>query len=164
MHENFENLGVKIAVISTDDLTQHNLWVEHLEQIDYRNRGPQKIKFPVFEDAKGISSRLYGMLHEPVSTTNDVRGVFIIDPQNIVRSINFYPMEVGRNIEEIGRTVIALQTSDKDKVLTPANWKQGEDVMVPYYQYTNEQLVENPGLKNQYYDMGNRMWFKKVDN
>jgi len=161
--DNFEKLGVKLAVISTDDLSQHKMWVEHLEEINYKNRGAQKIHFPVFEDSKGKNSRLYGMLHDPVSTSKDVRGVFIIDPQNVVRSVNFYPMEVGRNIEEIERTVIALQTSDKNQVLTPANWKEGEDVMVPYYPYTKEQLAENPELKQQYYNMGNRMWFKKIE-
>ena len=103
------------------------------------------------------------MLHEPASTNKDVRGVFIIDSENIVRSINFYPMQVGRNMEEVVRIVEALQTVDQEKVLTPANWKKGGDVMVPYYPYTDSQLAANPELKNEYYSMGNRMWFKKAE-
>lgn len=163
LQKEFDQLGVKIAIISTDDVAQHKLWVEHLEEIDYKGRGTQEINFPVIDDHQKTASRLYGMLHEPVSTNKDVRGVFVIDPENIVRSINFYPMQVGRNMNEIVRLVKALQTVDQAKVLTPANWEKGDDVMVPYYPYTKEQLAANPDLKDEYYSMGNRMWFKKVD-
>lgn len=159
----FEKLNVKIAIVSTDNIEQHNLWVAHLEEIDYKNRGKQDIKFPIIDDQEKNVSRLYGMLHEPVSTNRDIRGVFVIDPNNKIRSVNFYPMEVGRNTDEIVRLVEALQTVDQAKVLTPANWENGDDVMVPYYPYTREQLALNPELKNEYYNMGNRMWFKKAE-
>ena len=161
MEKDFEKLGVKMAVISTDDVAQHKLWVKHLEELDYKGRGTQDINFPLFEDTKGETSRTYGMLHEPTSTSKDIRGVFIIDGENIVRSINFYPMEVGRNMVEIERILVALQTTDKTKVLTPANWNDGEDVMVPHFPYTKEQLAENPELEDEFYSVGNRMWFKK---
>lgn len=164
LQSDFDKLGVKIAIISTDNLEQHESWVSYLEEIDYLGRGTQKINFPVIDDQKKTASRLYGMLHEPVSTNKDIRGVFIIDPDNTVRSVNFYPMEVGRNMNEIVRLVEALQTVDQTKVLTPANWEKGQDVMVPYYPYTKEQLASNPELKDEFYSMGNRMWFKKVEN
>jgi len=163
MQKDFDKLGVKIAVISTDDLQQHLLWKEHLEGLDYKGRGNQQISFPIFDDKNAVVSRKYGMLHEPTSTVRDVRGVFIIDPNNIVRSINFYPMQVGRNFMEIERTVEALQTADKDQVLTPANWNDGDDVLVPYFPYTKEQLAANPELKDEFYPVGNRMWFKKMN-
>ena len=163
LQSDFDRLGVKIAVISTDDVAQHEMWVAHLEEIDYKGRGTQEINFPIFDDHEKIASREYGMLHEPVSSTKDIRGVFVIDPDNVVRSVNFYPMQVGRNMNEIVRLVEALQTVDEAKVLTPANWEQGDDVMVPYFPYTKEQLVANPDLKDEFYSMGNRMWFKKVD-
>jgi peroxiredoxin (alkyl hydroperoxide reductase subunit C) len=163
LQNDFDKLNVKIAIISTDNVETHNQWLAHLEEIDYKNRGKQDIKFPVIDDHEKSASRLYGMLHEPVSTNRDIRGVFIIDPQNKIRSVNFYPMEVGRNLDEIVRLVEALQTVDQAKVLTPANWENGGDVMVPYFPYTKEQLAENPGLKDEFYNMGNRMWFKKVD-
>ncbi len=163
MQKEFDKLGVKIAVVSTDNIDQHKMWVSHLEEIDYKNHGPQKIYFPIFDDHDKNVSKLYGMLHDPVSTIKDVRGVFIIDPENTVRSVNFYPMQVGRNMDELVRLVEALQTVDHEKVLTPANWQIGEDVMVPYYPYTREQLAANPELKDEYYSMGNRMWFKKAD-
>ncbi len=163
MQGEFDKLGVKLAIISTDNVDQHKLWVKHLEEIDYRGHGKQTIKFPVIEDSNKTASKLYGMLHEPVSSNKDIRGVFVIDPENVVRAVNFYPMQVGRNIDEIVRLVEALQTVDQTKVLTPANWEPGEDVMVPYYPYTKEQLAANPELKEEYYSMGNRMWFKKID-
>ena len=163
MKKEFEALGVKIAVISTDDVEKHNLWVQHLEELDYKGRGNQDINFPLFEDTDGVISRKYGMLHEPTSTSRDVRGVFIIDEDNIVRSINFYPMEVGRNMVEIERILVALQTTDNEKVLTPANWNNGDDVMVPYFPYTKEQLAVNPELEKEFYNVGNGMWFKKTD-
>ena len=164
LQSDFDKLGVKIAIISTDNMEQHEMWVSHLEEIDYMGRGTQKINFPVIDDQKKTASKQYGMLHEPVSTNKDIRGVFIIDPNNTVRSVNFYPMEVGRNMNEIVRLVEALQTVDKSKVLTPANWENGQDVMVPYFPYTKEQLAANPELKDEFYTMGNRMWFKKVEN
>jgi len=161
MQKDFEKLGVKFAVISTDDVEQHNMWKAHLEELDYKGRGTQKINFPILDDHTASASKAYGMLHEPASTNKDIRGVFILDSKNIVRSINFYPMQVGRNMHEIVRIVEALQTADNEQVLTPANWNEGDDVMVPYFPYTKEQLAENPDLEKEFYNVGNRMWFKK---
>lgn len=163
LQDDFDRLGVKIAVISTDDVETHNMWKTHLEELDYKGRGSQKIDFPILDDHDAVASKRYGMLHEPVSTNKDIRGVFIIDSENIVRTINFYPMEVGRNMQEIVRIIEALQTTDEAKVLTPANWNKGDDVMVPYFPYTKEQLAVNPELEKDFYNVGNRMWFKKID-
>jgi peroxiredoxin (alkyl hydroperoxide reductase subunit C) len=104
------------------------------------------------------------MLHIPASTTLDVRGVFIINPQNKIEAIYFYPMNIGRNMEEIKRTVIALQTAGKgkDPLLTPANWQLGDDLLVPQFPYTDKQLADDPDIKNSYYNVGSYMWFKKV--
>jgi peroxiredoxin (alkyl hydroperoxide reductase subunit C) len=66
-------------------------------------------------------------------------------------------------MNEIVRILEALQTTDNAKVLTPANWTMGEDVMVPFYPYTKAQLAADPSLKDDYYNVGNRMWFKKVE-
>ncbi|MGQ7870752.1 redoxin domain-containing protein [Sunxiuqinia sp. sy24] len=161
LQDELELLDVKFAIISTDNISQHNMWKAHLEELDYKGRGKQEIHFPILEDPSKKASISYGMLHAPTSTSRDIRGVYIIDPQNIVRSINFYPIEVGRSMPEIERTVIALQTADETKLLTPANWTAGDDMMVPHYPYTKSDLAENPDLKNQYYNVGDRMWFKK---
>lgn len=162
LQKEFDKLGVKVAVISTDNLEQHKLWKAFLEDLDYKNHGKQKIDFPIIEDPNATVSKEYGMLHELTNTNKDIRGVFVIDGNNIVRSINFYPMQVGRNFDEIVRIVKALQTTDQQQVLTPANWNSGDDVLVPYFPYTKEELAANPDLKNQYYSLGNRIWFKKV--
>lgn len=162
MQPELEKLGVKFAIISTDVLSQHVMWKAHLEDLDYKNRGQQKINFPIFEDPTMVISKSYGMLHSPTSSSRDIRGVYIIDPNNIVRSIAFYPVEVGRNLAEIERTIEALQTADNTKMLTPADWKNGDDLLVPHYPYTDQELVDNPNIKDDYYSVGNRMWFKKM--
>lgn len=162
MQKELDLLNVKFAIISTDGLSQHNMWKAHLEELDYKGRGKQTIQFPIIDDSSKKVSITYGMLHAPTSTSRDIRGVYIIDPQNTVRSINFYPIEIGRNITEIERTILALQAADKTKLLTPANWTTGDDMMVPHFPYTQKDLADNPDLKNEYYNVGDRMWFKKV--
>ena len=164
MQKEFDKLGVKLAVISTNELALHKMWKTHLETLDYKGRGSQKIEFPLIDDHQFVASKMYGMLHEPESTIKDVRGVFIIDSKNIVRSINFYPMQVGRNMKEIERIVEALQTADNESVLTPANWTPGDDVLVGHYPFTEKELADNPEIKDEYYNVGDRMWFKKGDN
>jgi peroxiredoxin (alkyl hydroperoxide reductase subunit C) len=164
LQEEFKKLNTHIAIISTDEIKTHHLWKEHLESLDYKNRGSQQINFPIIDDHQALVSKMYGMMHEPTSTTKDVRGVFIIDGNNKIRSVNFYPMEIGRNMHEILRTIEALQTTDEAKVLTPANWEKGHDVLVPYFPYTNDQLAENPDIADKFYNVGNRMWFKKGEN
>ena len=161
MQREFKSLNTQIAIISTDDVTQHKSWKKWLEELDYKGHGTHKIDFPFIDDHTRAVSIQYGMLHEPVSTNKDVRGVFIIDPNNIVRCINFYPMQIGRNMQEIERVLVALQTADKESVCTPANWKEGDDVIVPHYPYTQEQLDKNPKIKDDYYNVGEYIWFKK---
>ena len=162
IQKDLEKLGVKFAIISTDVISQHYMWKAHLEELDYKGRGMQKIEFPIFEDPTMVVSKSYGMLHAPTSTSRDIRGVYIIDPTNTIRSIVFYPVEVGRNMEEIERTIAALQTADNTQMLTPADWKVGDDLLVPHYPYTTQELVDKPELKDDYYSVGDRLWFKKT--
>ena len=138
LQEDFNELGVKLVVVSTDNLERHKEWIESMESLTYKERGPVDIKYPLVDDHSKAVAAKYGMIHPNTSTTKDVRGVFIIDPDNKVRTIAFYPMEVGRNMEEIKRMVIALQTVDKEVVVTPANWNPGDDVMVPYTKGSNK--------------------------
>jgi peroxiredoxin 2/4 len=164
MQDGFDKLNTKVAVISTDDLQKHFMWKKALEETAYKNMEPTKINFPIIDDSKLTVSRSYGMLHTSASTTKDVRGVFIISPDNKIAAIYFYPMNIGRNMDEIKRTLIALQTAGtgKDHVLTPANWQVGDDVLVPQFPYTEAQLKANPELKLSYYNVGSYMWFKKM--
>lgn len=160
----YDQIGVKLVVVSTDDLPKHKLWVAALEELSYKDRKSVKIKFPLVDDRSEVVSRTYGMLHETTSTTKDVRGVFIINPDNKIEAIFFYPMNIGRNMDEIKRTVIALQTAGKGKnrLLAPANWQLGDDLMVPQFPYTEKQLNDNPEIKDSYYNVGSFMWFKKT--
>jgi peroxiredoxin 2/4 len=141
MQNEFDKLGVKIAIISTDTLYKHVSWKASLETLKYKGKEPVKINFPLIDDNGWYASNQYGMIHASSSTSKDVRGVFIIDPKNKVRAIYFYPMEIGRDMDEIRRTVIALQTADKNKVSTPANWEPGDDVIVPLARMA--QVTEN---------------------
>lgn len=158
----FKKLGVQIAIVSTDDVEMHKLWVEYLEDLDYKNHGKKKIDFPLFADTDLNASKKYGMLHKPTSTTRDIRGVFVIDGDNIIRSINFYPLQVGRNMNEIIRLIEALQTTEEALVYTPANWKKGDDVIIPYYPFDKAESDVNPDELQAYYKVGNRVWFKRV--
>lgn len=133
MQDEFKALNTKIAILSTEGLERHFDWKAALEELMLLRNEPEKIEFPIVADKDLVISRRYGMLHEEVSNTKDVRGVFIIDPDNIIKMILFYPMEVGRNFKEIKRSLIALQTTaENHDILTPANWEPGKDVLVKF--------------------------------
>lgn len=161
--EKLDSLGVKIAVISVDEIERHLLWKEFMERAMSEGGEDVKISYPIVADLSGVISKKYGMLHSSANDKRDVRGVFIIDPENIVQAISFYPMSVGRNIDELLRTIAALQLTQKENVLTPYNWKPGDDVLVPHKPYTEDELEKNPDLKNQYYNKGEFMWYKKMN-
>jgi peroxiredoxin (alkyl hydroperoxide reductase subunit C) len=156
MQEDFKDLNVDIILISADPLYQHFNWKERIEQITYKNREPVKINFSMVEDEKMRIAYKYGMMHYRVSTSEYVRGVFIIDPDNIVRLVQFYPMQVGRNMVEIKRAVIALQTSEKHGVLTPANWEPGDDVLLPWH---DKEVLSDPDV----YQLDFFLTFKKSE-
>jgi len=132
LQKEFDKLGVKLLVVSTDPLDTHRQWKTTLEKIEYREYSQQNINFPIMDDSGLKIAKLYGMIHRETDNSKDVRGVFIIDPDNKIRAEFFYPQEVGRNMEELVRTVRALQVTHTDNVMTPANWKTGYDVLVPF--------------------------------
>lgn len=130
MQEDFNKLNAKFLVLSVDSLDSHKDWEKAMEEINYKGRGPVKINFPIASDRKYRVSRQYGMIHDASSDKKTVRGVFIIDPDNIIQTILYYPMSVGRNMDELKRTLIALQTVSQKGISTPANWQQGNDVLL----------------------------------
>ena len=132
LQQDFKDLNVEIAVVSTNDLNLHKAWKVSMEEMLSKDNDPVKIKFPLIDDSNLDIGWKYGMLTASHESFKAVRGVYIIDPNNKVKAISFYPMEVGRNMEEIKRMVIALQTAEKNTVLIPANWKPGENVLLPY--------------------------------
>lgn len=143
MQEEFKDMNVDIILVSTDALYQHFNWKERIEQITYKNREPVEINFAMVEDEKMRIAYKYGMMHYRVSTTRYVRGVFVVDPDNIIRLIQFYPIEIGRNMVEIKRAIMALQTNEKDGVLIPANWEPGDDVLLPWH---DKEVLSNPDV------------------
>ncbi|MDP4222585.1 MAG: peroxiredoxin [Bacteroidota bacterium] len=132
LQDQFDKLNTKLVVVSTDPVSTHIQWKKALEELNYKDRGTVKIKFPLVDDEYLTVAKEYGMIHAPTNSTRDVRGVFIIDPDDVIQAIYFYPMKIGRNTEELIRTVTALQVVSKNNVLTPADWKAGNDVLVPY--------------------------------
>jgi peroxiredoxin (alkyl hydroperoxide reductase subunit C) len=90
-----------------------------------------KISFPIIADRSGEIARKYGMISSDISTTETVRNVYIIDDKGVIRTILIYPLNVGRFIPEIIRTVQALQMADCSKGMTPAKWMPGNPVIVP---------------------------------
>jgi peroxiredoxin (alkyl hydroperoxide reductase subunit C) len=162
LQDDFKKMNVDIIVISTDKLETHNQWIKSIDSITYKNREPQKISFPLVADEDHSIARKYGMIHPNTNSSKYVRGVFIIDPKNKIRAMFYYPMNIGRNIDEITRTILALQTADKNNILTPADWHAGDDVLVPYTKYTGDQKElakkDDPNL----YMLTWYMWFRKM--
>jgi len=117
-----------VAIIgnSIDSVYSHIAWTRNIEE-----KLGVKIPFPVIADLDMKVAKLYGMLHAASSSTAAVRCVFFIDPKRNVRAMIYYPLNVGRNFDEIVRVVDALQTVDANGVACPANWTPGKDVIVP---------------------------------
>ena len=132
MEEEFEAYNCKLVGISIDGLFSHIAWLRTIqEKIEYKGMKNVEVKFPLIEDIKMDVSKLYGMIQPSQSTTQAVRAVFVIDPKGIIRTILYYPLSTGRNFDEIKRIILALQKADKDACATPADWRPGEDVIVP---------------------------------
>lgn len=132
MQADFEKLNCKLLGLSIDSTYSHIAWLRTIkEKIEYNGMKGLEVNFPVISDLTMEVSRAFGMLQPAASTTQAVRAVFIMDPDAIVRAILYYPLSNGRNMDEIKRMIIAMQLSDKHQVATPANWQQGDDVIVP---------------------------------
>ena len=89
------------------------------------------VDFPVIDDLNGHIARKYGMIQPKADDTKTVRAVFIIAPQSIIRAILYYPQSTGRNLDEIKRIIVALQTTDEFNVVTPCNCEAGDEVIIP---------------------------------
>ncbi len=122
----FEDLNTKLLGLSIDSVHAHLGWVDNV----YRNTGVL-FDFPIIADIDMKVARLYGMLQPNESETAAVRAVFFIDPARRIRLIMYYPLNVGRNMDEILRSLEALQTADLHSVALPVNWKKGDQVIVP---------------------------------
>jgi peroxiredoxin 2/4 len=122
----FKQRNAKLLGLSIDSVYSHLAWVRSIEQLF-----DVKIGFPVVADLDAKVAQLYGMIHPGASETVTVRTVYFIDPTQTIRALIYYPLNVGRNMDEILRTLDALQTATKYGVACPANWKPGDKVIVP---------------------------------
>lgn len=122
----FEQRGVKLLGVSVDSIHSHLAWVQNLQKIL-----GVRIPYPLVADSNRAVSELYGMIHPGASQTVTVRALFVIDPKRVIRAIIYYPLNIGRNVDEVLRAIDALQTADAKGVACPVNWKPGEKVIVP---------------------------------
>lgn len=124
--QQFADRSVKPLGLSTDTVAQHMSWIA-----DVNDTQKTDLQFPIVADAKLEVAKVYDMIHPDESKTEAVRSVFILDPNKKIRLTMTYPMNVGRNFDEILRVIDALQLADKEKIATPADWRPGEKVIIP---------------------------------
>ncbi len=124
--EELARRNTQLVGLSIDSVYSHIAWTRNI-----KDKMGVEIPFPVIADLDMKVARLYGMIHDKMSTTSAVRSLFVIDDKGIVRAMIYYPMSTGRNMDEIVRLVTALQTADEYKVATPANWRPGDKVIMP---------------------------------
>ncbi|MBK8804378.1 MAG: peroxiredoxin [Fibrobacteres bacterium] len=128
----FEKYNCKLVGLSVDGLYSHIAWLRTIkEKIQYKGMKDVEVTFPLIEDITMEVAHKYGMMQPGESNTKAVRAVFVIDPKGIVRTLLYYPLSLGRNFDEILRIVIGLQTADAFSIATPADWRPGDDVIVP---------------------------------
>lgn len=122
----FATRNTKPIGLSTDTVDEHHKWIADVD--DTQNT---TLKFPIIADPDLKVAKMYEMIHPSESETAAVRSVFIIDPSKKVRLTMTYPMNVGRNFDEILRVIDALQLGDRAKIATPADWMPGDQVIIP---------------------------------
>ncbi|MBO0322251.1 peroxiredoxin [Muricauda sp. CAU 1633] len=125
LEQEFSDRNVKAIALSVDSLESHNGW-----KLEIEKSMNVKIGFPIIADEDAKIAQLYEMIHKDSSDKHTIRSVFIIGADKKIKLHLTYPMSVGRNFDEILRVIDALQLSSQHQVVTPANWKQGEDVIV----------------------------------
>lgn len=125
LKDEFAKRGVKAIALSVDDVESHQGWIQDINETQNTT-----VSFPIIADKDRKVSALYGFIHPNASETLTVRSLLIIDPNKKVRLIITYPASTGRNFNEILRVIDSLQLTDNYKVATPANWQEGEDVVI----------------------------------
>ena len=145
--DEFEKINTKLIGLSVDSIHSHLAWIQNLKQI----MGVE-ITYPMIADIDMRVASAYGMIHPGASATATVRAVFVIDPKHVIRAIVYYPMNAGRNVDELLRIVKALQTADQHACATPVNWKPGDKVVVPPPKMMNE-VQERLGHQGKDYDV-----------
>src|SRR5687767_13114198 len=121
----FEQRNVKVLAVSVDSLDSHRRWSSDIEETQNC-----QLDYPILADSDRQVARLYDMIHAEAGDTLTVRSVFFIDPSKKIRALITYPASTGRNFQEILRVIDSLQLTDSHKVATPADWRNGDDVVI----------------------------------
>lgn len=132
MEKKFNEANCKLVGLSVDGLYSHIAWLRTIkEKIEYKGMKNIEVTFPLIEDITMNVAKKYGMMMPGESSTKAVRAVFFIDPKGIIRAIIYYPLSLGRNFDELYRALIAMQAADAFNIATPADWRPGDDAIVP---------------------------------
>jgi peroxiredoxin (alkyl hydroperoxide reductase subunit C) len=132
MEEEFKALNCQLVGLSVDGLYSHIAWLRTIkEKIEFKGMKDVEVKFPLIEDITMEVAKKYGMMMPGESNTKAVRAVFFIDPKGVIRTIIYYPLSLGRNFDELKRVLMGLQTADAFGIALPADWRPGDDVIVP---------------------------------
>jgi thioredoxin-dependent peroxiredoxin len=125
LKDEFDKRNTKVVAISVDPIDSHKGWVNDINETQNTT-----VNFPIIADPDRKVADLYGLIHPNASDTTTVRSVFVVGPDKKIKLTITYPQSTGRNFQEILRVVDSLQLTAKHKVSTPADWKQGEDVII----------------------------------
>ncbi|MGD1822879.1 MAG: peroxiredoxin [Pleomorphochaeta sp.] len=131
LEQDFKDLNTELIGLSVDSLYSHIAWLRKISELEWNGMKNLEVKFPLIEDIKMDVAKKYGMIQPNQSNTQAVRAVFIIDPQGVIRTILYYPLSTGRNFDELKRIIVALQKADKENCATPADWREGDDFIIP---------------------------------
>ena len=131
MADEFKAMNTELVGLSVDSLYAHIAWLRKIQELSWNGKEHVEVKFPLIEDIRMEVANKYGMIPPGQSNTQAVRAVFVIDPESKIRLILYYPLSTGRNFDEIKRIIQALQKADAENVATPADWRPGDDVIVP---------------------------------
>jgi peroxiredoxin (alkyl hydroperoxide reductase subunit C) len=132
MAEDLRALNCELIGLSIDSIYAHIAWLRTIEErIEWKGRKNVRVEFPVIEDLTMEVAHRYGMVQPGASSTQAVRAVYFIDPKATIRALIYYPLSCGRNFDEIKRLLVAMQTADEHGVATPADWRPGDEVIIP---------------------------------
>lgn len=125
LRSEFDKRNTKVAALSVDPLSSHEKWIGDINETQHT-----QVNFPLIADPEFKVANMYDMVHPAMTDKTTVRSVFVIGPDKKVKLTITYPASTGRNFDEILRVIDSLQLTAKYSVATPANWKQGDDVII----------------------------------
>ncbi|MDR1692008.1 MAG: peroxiredoxin [Oscillospiraceae bacterium] len=145
--DEFRAMNCELVGLSVDSLASHIAWLRAIETLTWKDKAHVKVRFPLIADIRMEVANKYGMMQPNFSTTAAVRAVFVIDPKGTVRTVLYYPGSLGRNFDEIKRILQGLQKADANACATPADWRPGDDVILPIPGTMEgaQKRIEHPG-------------------